>query len=76
MQTYWAISAFTALDEARENLRQREKTTIDQIAAARKNGAYNSTGWNGESAVHSWLLARQDLDAAIWTTLESNWETV
>ena len=68
-QTYWALSRLDTLDAARENLRERERTTPSNIH------------WATHAAVHAdepaarliqdWLSTQQELDAAIWTGLSS-----
>lgn len=68
-RTYWALSRLDTLDAARDNLRQREGTTLSNIH------------WTTRAAVHrdelaapliqGWLSTHSELDAAIWTGLSA-----
>ena len=77
--TYWAISSFKSLDVARANLADREGSAVDAIHFCFRDPATQQRRQYGDlrvtSAVDDWLLARQRLDMAIWTGLDSNWQS-
>jgi hypothetical protein len=76
VRTYWAVSDLTHSKEARVNLAQREGTTLAQIHSVDTNvedpAAGSASGLN--TAIRSWLKSQQNLDAAVWTGLGSNWK--
>ena len=74
VRTYWAVSECDTLEDARENLRSREGTTLKHVAMARSGDEQSAAMSDGGIAVFAWLQARQDVEAAIWTALGSNWE--
>jgi hypothetical protein len=76
LQTYWALSEFTDLKGARENLRDRENATkLDDIHFASVSGdAAEDSPQEVRDEVGHWLESRPELHAAIWTGLASNWE--
>jgi len=73
--TYWALSQFEAVQQARENLGAREGTkNLKNIhlltAEGEKEGKIDP---RVASKVEQWLKDRLDVQAAIWTGLTSNW---
>lgn len=76
-ETYFATSAFENLDDARENLREREEMlSIRAVGFADLDG--NSTSEKAKerhpaatTAIREWG-ARNGFDAVIWTALASN----
>ena len=74
VRTYWAISALDTVEQARENLREREDTVLSRVDVART--ADNVTTTDARSIVHSWLRSRRDICAAVWTALASNWDEI
>ena len=71
--TYWALSVLSTLEEARENLRKREGTIASHIGFVRTND-HSPPASPCATALQRWLNDRPDLDGAIWTALESNWD--
>jgi hypothetical protein len=68
------VSAFDDLGSARNNLREREGSSdvgaIHYVATdAQARGQRQIV-----DKVKRWLGAKQNIDAAVWTGLESNWE--
>ncbi len=76
--TYWALSGLRTLDEARENLRLRERATSPSaIHYLERFGDGSATIPNlVEERVRRWLGEHAELKAAIWTGLASNWELI
>jgi hypothetical protein len=72
--TYWALSGFTALDEARGNLRDRESAKLEDIHYLARNGEA-ATGIPQEvgERMRDWLAIHGDLEVVTWTGLRSNW---
>lgn len=68
--TYWDLMAASDLKSARNNLRDREGAVTDDIHTFTRNQ-------NPLSAVakqiESWLVHHPEVDAVVWTGLESNW---
>lgn len=68
--TYWDIMAAKDLKTARNNLRDREGSVTDDIHTYLR-------GQNPLSPVaiqiESWLVNYPEIDAVVWTGLESNW---
>jgi hypothetical protein len=72
--TYWAMSEFTTLDDARRNLSQREGTRIVDIDyILKEERRQDEASGEGAHRVRAWLADRQDVGAAVWTGLSSNW---
>lgn len=69
-QTYWAISTFTILEDARSNLRHRERTRIDHVRSVSRSGRASASD-AVTARVRDWLDEHATLDAAIWTGLPS-----
>ena len=73
--TYWAVSELETLKEARQNLRLREAADLKDIHSLTLHG-------RGERAIpkqvlakiRAWLRNQDNVQAAIWTGLPSNWE--
>lgn len=77
VKAYWALSGAPSLEDARENLKDREGTdSIGNIFAVDRDGRY--WGRNRDDAVRwaitNWL-ACTDMKAAVWTGLKANWPT-
>lgn len=70
-RTYWALSTLSGIEEARENLRAREGTTMGNIHALTNGGGEI----NGpiDTVIGTWLHEHNELHAAIWTALPTNW---
>lgn len=69
--TQVAISAFTTQDEASENLRKRENTSMENIGFSTRFGkSYRSI-----DAIDDWLVS-SDFDVVIWTALKSNFREI
>ena len=74
LKTYYALSAFSSLSEAVENLKQREGTS--KIHFLTRDGvASPGIPSRVQEEASSWLQHHENFDALIWTCLESNWET-
>ncbi len=70
----WCLSKRATLQDAVCDLRCREGTTVDQIGSVvitPKDESPKNT--SAERPIEAWARAR-DLDAVIWTALESNFE--
>jgi hypothetical protein len=69
------LSAFEEIRLARENLQAREGvpniTVIDSVVRDGQEGG--TVARDISDRIRSWLGARQDVDAAIWTGLGSKW---
>ncbi len=74
--TYWALSSYSDLDKATENLREREKTTSENVHwyNGRTKRIHPSVFAGIKISAKEWLEAKSKLDAVIWTGLESNWK--
>ncbi|HTU69563.1 MAG TPA: hypothetical protein VMF11_04505 [Candidatus Baltobacteraceae bacterium] len=75
VRTYWVLSACDSVAEARENLRRREGTRLDRIAHASLGDGSAVPSLHG-SAICEWLQETAQLDAVIWTALETNWNEI
>lgn len=71
--TYWALSEFTQLTEARENLRVRENSRSADIHYVLRDGAAEDAPQGIVGRVREWLARHDDLQAVVWTGLASNW---
>ncbi len=69
IQTYWNTLSFTNLQEAKENLRFREKTEEKCISEVEASTTTNDPMLK---EIQKWLQ-ENELDAAIWTGIPSNW---
>jgi hypothetical protein len=75
-QTYWALmSEFNDPKAARENLQAREGAkNLDDIHSVTTDGQVEGAVDPAISArIRKWLDGRQNLKAAIWTGLPTNW---
>ena len=76
--TCWALSAHTNLDTAKNELVQREgiRDLRDIHGVTKEVRLIGPPGGMTSvfTTVLKWLRGKNDLDAAIWTGLESNWE--
>jgi hypothetical protein len=75
VQTLWAISAHEELNQARENLREREKTTLKNIGYVSLPDNENNCQAVPEACyvIRQWA-GEKGFDAAIWTDLTSNFK--
>jgi len=74
-RTYWALSEFEAVNKARENLGAREGTSLRHIHSVTIDGQEQGEIDRQVAAkIREWLSAQQNLHAAIWAGLPSNWE--
>ena len=74
-QTYWALTEFETLEEAGENLKAREGTNLKHIHSLATDGQeQGEIDRQVATNIREWLRTRQNLQAAIWTGLPSNWE--
>lgn len=76
-RTYWALSQFESLEQARENLRAREGTNLEHIHSLATDGDERREGEIDRQVaarIREWLNARQNVQAAIWTGLPGNWD--
>ncbi len=71
--TYWAASKFSTMTEARENLCEREGTTLENIHYLDKAGS-SAKGAQSDilARIREWQDSRP-VEAVIWTGLSSNW---
>lgn len=75
VRTYWAPSGYDVLEMARENLRDREKAReLDNIRCIRRDECADDSRFEIDTSIRRWLTQRDDLDAAVWTALGSNWK--
>ncbi|MFI5095376.1 MAG: hypothetical protein ACHQIK_18220 [Candidatus Acidiferrales bacterium] len=74
-RTYWALSEFENLTAARKNLQAREGAKhLHDIHSVTPEGQTEGTVQQDISdQIQEWLKDRQDVNAAIWTGLTSNW---
>lgn len=70
-RTYWVLSGLTVLDEARENLREREGTPhMADVHWATRTVLHASNDIIA-GRVQSWLSEHAELEAAIWAGLKA-----
>lgn len=62
---YWALSAFSDIDQAHEDLTKRERTNKKQIGVYKKGDTPTD---EIKKAIKNWCESK-DLDAALWTNL-------
>ncbi|HKF53335.1 MAG TPA: hypothetical protein VKB26_13550 [Candidatus Acidoferrales bacterium] len=73
-RTYWAASECHTLDEACQNLKNREQAQkIDDIHWLTAKEQHTSADQGTAARIREWLQAKNFLGAAIWTGLRSNW---
>lgn len=74
VRSYWAVSEFGTLRDARENLRTREATALKDIHSLTSAGRTQGNVPKVVSAeVTLWLKGRENVQAAVWTRLTTNW---
>jgi len=74
-RTYWALSEFETLEEARENLKAREGTNLKHIHSLATDGEeQGEIDRQVATKIREWLKTRRNFQAAIWTGLPSNWD--
>jgi hypothetical protein len=72
--TYWAVSEFMDLKEARQNLKTREKTKSSDIHHVLRDGTRAGDAPAGiAETIAAWMSQRGHIDAVVWTGLPSNW---
>ena len=73
--TYWALSEFTSLDQARRNLSERENASFSDIHYLLRNGqAAETSPPEVIERMRDWLAQHTDLHTVLWTGLSSNWK--
>jgi hypothetical protein len=72
--TYWAVSELEELSGARDNVREREGSKLEDVHYLDRGGRV-ADGVPSEIArkMSEWLDAHGEVQAAIWTGLPSNW---
>ncbi len=71
--TYWALSDCADVDSAANNLKQRENCRkLCDIHYVTADGQRRGTP-ETVATVKQWMKGEQDIDASIWTGLNSNW---
>jgi hypothetical protein len=75
-RTYWALSEFDSPKDARANLQLREGAkNLDDIPSLISDGQEQGKIDRQIAAkIREWLNCRQDVQAAVWAGLQSNWE--
>ncbi len=72
--TYWALSEFTMLEGARDNLRAREKSNSSDIHYVLRSGSgVNDAPPEIATRITEWAGQHADIEAVVWTGLPSNW---
>jgi len=72
--TYWALSEFTTLKDARDNLKSREKSKTSDIHHVLRDGTASAEASPGVvERITQWIEQHADVEAVIWTGLPSNW---
>jgi len=66
-QVYWAVSEFEDVTATIENLADREGCAKSKIGVERREHA------SADVPIGDWLKRNEDVDAAVWTNLRSNW---
>jgi hypothetical protein len=73
-RTYWVLSEFATIVEARRNLKEREQCrTADVHFVAKDGGCADETPPAIRALVTTWLGQRPEIDGVVWTGLPSNW---
>jgi hypothetical protein len=73
--TYWAISEFRTLDQARDNLQLREKSKSTAIHHVLQDGTWASDALPEiVKRITEWVAQRRDVEGVVWTGLASNWK--
>lgn len=71
--TYWALSGFDNLVQARENLSAREGSSLSKAHFATQDEGETNAPPDIAERVRIWLSTQPDLESVIWTGLECNW---
>lgn len=72
--TYWALSECESLDGGRRNLRERERAKLTDIHVAVRGGPQmKGIDRDVAKSIEAWLALNDDVGAALWTGLGSNW---
>lgn len=76
VRSYWILSAKSDLDEARQNLRQRECCAkVESVGFIARDGRKHFAHFPGlQKAIGEWLEAKPQVDTVIWTDLRSNFK--
>jgi hypothetical protein len=73
--TYWALSELTDLTEARRNLMEREGCrSLTRVQYFTRDDASPQISREVDKQLKHWLPKRNEVEAAIWTGLETNWD--
>ena len=73
--TYWALSELTTLNDARENLKSREKSKSSDIHHVLRDGsASDGASQQTIRTITEWIAQRPAVAAVVWTGLPSNWQ--
>lgn len=72
-QTYWAVSEFSELDAARQNLQGREGCSLNNICFFPVGDDKFPIPQSIATELEAWLKRHKDVGALIWTGLTSNW---
>lgn len=73
-RSYWAVTKSENLHEAKENLRQRERTSLNDIHWLTLEEKHPNVDPRVATRIREWLGVHPHLHAAIWTGLPSNWK--
>ena len=74
VRVLYAISLFDNIEQAIENLAKREGSNTSRIGYLIKNGESFPTDFKYNHNLLTWLETKIDIDAVIWTNLESNFQ--
>ena len=72
--TSYIMSTRTTLDEAIEDLAARERTNLDHIGYAERDGARSFSRNKGVAETVTNWLTEVEIDAAVWTDLDGNFD--
>ena len=75
VQTLWALSAYEDLNQAKENLRERERTSMERIGyiSILENDSNCRAVPQVLDYIRQWAVVK-GLDAVIWTDLQANFK--
>lgn len=71
--TYWALSELTDLEDARENVKEREGCSLKAVPYFPNDDASLSIPPEVETELESWLASHEEVEVAMWTGLTTNW---
>lgn len=72
--TYWALSEFTILRDARDNLQSREKSKSRDVHHVLRDGSRaNDAQPEIVERITAWVAQHTEVEAVVWTGLASNW---